>query len=321
MLRLSYPEFDGFADALQGVQGRYVLRARQQFDWRLRILDLKGVILMAGRDGAANIYSGASAPGCFCVFIPLRAHSAIIVNGQRFDGETIGWLAPGKMFHIGADQPTNWLSVTVPAALVDSWLTANEHECKARTLASNFNRISNTPVLSLIRLAHRLFTVGACTPGNLDSETAGEMARRDVVDATLRTIVPIDRPKSAGRSAGRPAIDRAGILSHVLGMIEAAGDAAIYTDDLCRTIRISERTLRNVFHETFGMSPHRYLTLVRLNRARMAIRSAQPGETLGRICTDLGFWDFGQFARQYRQVFGLLPSQALAARREIVPAH
>lgn len=315
MIRLNHSQFDGFAEALQGVQGQYVLRARQLCDWRLRILDLNGVTVMVGRDGAANIYSGASTPGCFTLFIPLRAHAAVTVAGRRFDRETVAWFAPYQVFHIGADQPTSWMSVTLSSALMEAWLRAHACEANASALARNFCKTASASVTSLIRCVHRLLAVGEDSPDDLHRVAAQEAARRDIVDATMRTVMPM----VDCRQFGRPAIDRTRILSHALGVIEAAGHEAVYTADLCRTTGVSERTLRNVFYETFGMAPHKYLLLVRLNQARSAIRSAQPGATLTSICADLGFWDFGHFARHYRQVFGVLPSQALAESRRALP--
>jgi len=47
---------------------------------------------------------------------------------------------------------------------------------------------------------------------------------------------------------------------------------------------------------------------------RAAIRRAAPGETLTDICARFGVWDFGRFARQYRECFGVLPSQSLYGR-------
>jgi len=68
MTKASYAEFDEFEASLYGVNGRYMLRSAQRRDWRLRVLELNGVALMAGQEGAATIYSGAGMPGCFNLF-------------------------------------------------------------------------------------------------------------------------------------------------------------------------------------------------------------------------------------------------------------
>lgn len=54
-MQLICSEFDEFEEALYGVQGRYVLRTRQQRDWQLNVVDLNGVALMSGREGAGTV--------------------------------------------------------------------------------------------------------------------------------------------------------------------------------------------------------------------------------------------------------------------------
>ena len=58
MIRLVCADFDAYDEAMPNVHGRRVLRARQQRDWRLRTVDLQGLVLTMGRDGAASMYSG-----------------------------------------------------------------------------------------------------------------------------------------------------------------------------------------------------------------------------------------------------------------------
>ncbi len=93
MTKASYAEFDEFEASLYGVNGRYMLRSAQRRDWRLRVLELNGVALMAGQEGAATIYSGAGMPGCFNLFLPLSGHECTVVDGppvrpprNRLDG-------------------------------------------------------------------------------------------------------------------------------------------------------------------------------------------------------------------------------------------
>lgn len=54
MSRLICADFDEFEEALYGVEGRYLLRSRQQRDWRLHVVELDGVALMFGREGRAR---------------------------------------------------------------------------------------------------------------------------------------------------------------------------------------------------------------------------------------------------------------------------
>ena len=81
---------------------------------------------------------------------------------------------------------------------------------------------------------------------------------------------------------------------------------------LCAEVGVAERTLRMCCAEILGVSPTRYLLLRRLNRARAALRCANPSTaSVAGIARDNQFLEFGRFAVAYRAVFGESPSTTL----------
>lgn len=88
--------------------------------------------------------------------------------------------------------------------------------------------------------------------------------------------------------------------------------------DICRQIGVSERSLQYAFRAYADMSPHAYLRLCRLNRARAGLsRPATMETTVTEVATGLGFFHLGKFARDYRLHFGESPSVALARGRRL----
>jgi AraC-like DNA-binding protein len=84
---------------------------------------------------------------------------------------------------------------------------------------------------------------------------------------------------------------------------------------LCAEIGVAERTLRMCCVESLGVSPTRYLLLQRLNRARAALRRADPSTTsVAEIARNNQFLEFGRFAVTYRTIFGESPSVTLQRR-------
>lgn len=82
--------------------------------------------------------------------------------------------------------------------------------------------------------------------------------------------------------------------------------------ELCRELKVSERTLRHAFYDVTGMSPLDYLKTFRLNQVKRRLREAVAGEALVKqLAYANGFTHLGQFSRDYRQLFGELPSQTL----------
>jgi AraC family ethanolamine operon transcriptional activator len=81
---------------------------------------------------------------------------------------------------------------------------------------------------------------------------------------------------------------------------------------LCEMANISERTLQYAFRERFGISPAAFLKARRLAAVRRALQTADSSQTsVGDLASFYGFWHVGQFATDYRRMFGENPSDSL----------
>jgi AraC family ethanolamine operon transcriptional activator len=315
MKTIDCPEHETFQAALRGARVRYVLRARQQRNWRLVRATLDGVGVMAGREGAANVCSGAATAGNFNAFFSLDDGEPFTVDGHRLEVDKVAWMAPDCTFHCASVRPASWLRITLPVDMVTSWFACHEEQCDPALLTGNRVEKSNLPAAPLIRLAQGVLELDATGEKTLRGYARRSEARLELLDAVLRTVVPV-----AGENRQRPQVRHAPhILDRALAFIASRKEAQIHIADLCRATGVSERTLRNVFYRNFGMSPHQYLMVGRLHDVRERLRNAGPGAKVSGICADFGIWDFGRFAGQYRGLFGVLPSQELAARRGEMP--
>lgn len=88
-------------------------------------------------------------------------------------------------------------------------------------------------------------------------------------------------------------------------------ERAITLSELCEACHTSRRTLQNSFESILGLSPIQYLRYTRLNGVRRDLKQAKAHETVGDIAAHWGFWHLGQFAKDYKNVFGELPSETL----------
>lgn len=82
--------------------------------------------------------------------------------------------------------------------------------------------------------------------------------------------------------------------------------------ELTVELGVSRRTLQNACQEIVGLSPVQYLRALRLSEAR---RMLQGDNSVTSVATQFGFWHLGYFSRDYRLMFGELPSVTLARRR------
>jgi AraC-like DNA-binding protein len=98
-------------------------------------------------------------------------------------------------------------------------------------------------------------------------------------------------------------------------VLEENPEQPIYIPEICKAIRVAERTLRVCCHEHLGMSPKRYLVLRRMHLARRALRAAAPEATsVTDVAMRYGFWQLGRFAGEYRSLFGETPSATFHRR-------
>jgi len=77
--------------------------------------------------------------------------------------------------------------------------------------------------------------------------------------------------------------------------------------DLCRRLRVSDRTLRLAFGERYGLGPMCYYKRLRLNAVRTMLK-ADPLLSVATAAKMFGFHHLGNFSADYRRLFGELPS-------------
>ena len=75
---------------------------------------------------------------------------------------------------------------------------------------------------------------------------------------------------------------------------------------------VCKNTLYPLFNAKFGISPKSYIIKLRLNAAYEDLNHASPDKIkIYMIANKWGFWHMGQFAADYRKLFGELPMKTL----------
>lgn len=83
-------------------------------------------------------------------------------------------------------------------------------------------------------------------------------------------------------------------------------------NELCGVAEVSERTLRNLFYEQFTLSPNQFQKRLRMKAVRSRLRTTcYSYGVIGDIANTCGFWHMGEFAKDYRAIFGELPSETI----------
>lgn len=84
---------------------------------------------------------------------------------------------------------------------------------------------------------------------------------------------------------------------------------------LVEETNVSIRTLEYSFLERFGVTPKAILKAIRLNGVHKELKSTLVKKRIADTATCWGFWHMGQFANDYKKMFGELPSKTLSANK------
>ncbi len=81
---------------------------------------------------------------------------------------------------------------------------------------------------------------------------------------------------------------------------------------IAKQFNVSEKTLLNSFRSLFGITPKRFMKILKLNKAHEDLIHADALTTnVSNIAIKWGFCNFGRFSKDYKALFQVLPSETL----------
>ena len=140
----------------------------------------------------------------------------------------------------------------------------------------------------------------------LDSEHQQQLASQ----ALLRLVTNAAQPAAAPSYAHRRKV-----VEQVKRYLAEHPDAPLSIPELCERVHVSRRTLQYSFESILGISPLQFLRSARLNQVRRALSEPQQNSPIASIAAERGFWHPGQFARDYKALFGENPSETVKRSR------
>ena len=305
-----FTDYDQFADAIGALSGRFIPTAPSQADWWINARRVGGVKLQQLQIGGPAAFAGDGILGMLSIGIPISDPTAISINGQTLAADSFVVYRPGRPLTYCAKVPTTWACVGLSLA-PDSRFPGIMEFATASPLQAHFR--SRHSVLRRVSLLVRWL----CNdPEAIDArnQQAVFVAEQDVLAAVMELL----RTSTCARGAiiGRPRLARDRLMARCLEVLREQAPQPIQVMDLCGAAQVSERTLRSVFIEYFGVGPGRFLKAHQLYEIRRALRTSDTGsETVSSIAARFGVWDFGAFARNYRAMYGESPSETLRLAR------
>lgn len=105
-------------------------------------------------------------------------------------------------------------------------------------------------------------------------------------------------------------------VTRALELIHGSEFENISALELCQHAGCSQRTLEKSFLKRFGVTPKKYIKYLRLAQVYRGLRNfhVQGCDSIIELAGIHGFWHMGQFAADYRRIYGELPSDTLYRR-------
>ncbi len=89
-------------------------------------------------------------------------------------------------------------------------------------------------------------------------------------------------------------------------------DRAVSSEELEAVSGLDRYTTARQFRRLLGTSPHRYLVMRKLDRAKLRLSE---GDSLADAAADAGFADQAHFTRHFKKTFGMTPGRWVALRQ------
>lgn len=229
-------------------------------------------------------------------------------QGAELLANEISMMSPGGTLWHTTTGPGDWFTMALPeddfaeagSTLVGRDIMACTPSLVARVAPSSLARLQ-----SLYAAAVR---AAESAPEIIAHPAAARALETTLIEAMLECLAQGDmRYDSASRRRHATIIGRLGQLE------EANRGRPLFLADVCRSLRVSQRSLHQICQEYLGVGPKRYLLLRRLRLAYRELETASRSETtVTEVATKYGFWELGRFAVAYRETFGESPSATLA---------
>jgi len=303
----SFSSFEAFFGANWHADLRAMLLGPERRSWVLTHLMVNNLSVQLGQAGGKAVVEGASKLGGLTIFLQTQGASAFSGNGRRFDDLSLMVAGPGDEFCLAADASSRrWCSLYIPSGdLVNA-------SGDATTTIGSMRGIFQLPpnrIEGFRSIINQLDEAVQRAPDAFKSAAAQKAVQQKLIRG-VRTLLA--EPRGVKPTLGRHAVPRRQIIRMSMDFVEQRDGEYLAVEQLATAAGVSERTLRDAFQQYFGVAPLRYLNLRTLHQVRRALKAADPSAvTVTETAIQFGVWEFGRFARDYRFLFGELPSETL----------
>ena len=308
MKRQLFSDFEKFRATNPQLDGQWLLNGGRDWRWSSESLAVGECQILRCYAHTGLVIEGVASNEGFGFYIPFKS-GVWRNNGVGFNADDVTILEPGAEYCETSKTEDGWHCFFVPTQLLA--IDTESRGDRARCAYSVHTQQTRTD--TVCKLFQTLIDAVAKDPGIEFSPAAL------VVEAELQSLlVPLlECSADPDPKQGRPLIPRQEIIRRSRRVLEQFGNEPINVSQLSALGGVTERTLRRVYEEYYGIGPRHYLHLRQLHKVHRDLLDSDPDNTkVSDILTRWGVWELGRFSGRYKLQFGELPSETLHRRSQ-----
>jgi AraC family ethanolamine operon transcriptional activator len=292
-----FSDVDEQAAALTGWNQSYLQLSGGGFHGAIQRVDLGPARLFMEGLGSAVYQTGYLEPGVLALGVPLRCDGSSVFCGALSHRDALHVFSgrSGFEFRTGSDHVM--MGIELEPELANTLYPWGNEALRGRE--SGLLSADQLALDNLRQVMLMLFETAHTTPALFELPAL----RAGMVDTLVEKVTALN---IAASPSDTPHDVHWHLVQQTRALVQSQLQMPPTVGELCTHLGVSRRTLQNAFQRILGISPLAYLRAIRLGAVRQALKTAA---SVTEAATDLGFWHFGHFAKDYQAMFGELPSQ------------
>ncbi len=289
------------------IDARFIPTTGGQMLFREEILPTGQCLIQRAYTNTGFIAEGSGSSDYYTFYVPLQA-GTLVSSGNTMTEDAISVNEPGAEFCVNVSDKGSWQLFAVPKHTIEK-----RYGLERRTRRWRYSVRNQRLLADRFRVYVAQAISAISQRPTMETSPAIRMMEADLV-SLLAPLLQVE----IGRK-GRPAEEiecsyrtKATVLKKSIEYIRELKNYPIHASDLAIASGVSERTLRRVFQEFYGVGPRTFILARQLEKVHQDLRQSNPAEaTVTDVLTRWGVWEFGRFSGRYKQYYGVLPSQTL----------
>jgi AraC family ethanolamine operon transcriptional activator len=150
----------------------------------------------------------------------------------------------------------------------------------------------------------------------------GEMANGGATTQIYNSILHglqqvVDAGLAASGITAPRSTRRVDLVERARDLMIANVELDLTADAIAKSLGVSYRVLNYAFQDAYGLSPYQYFLTEKLHAVRRMLKTSDTPIT--EVCHSHGFGTPSRFTRQYKRLFGELPSETRSETRVRIP--